>query len=260
MSNPDTAQERSFLLAVSAEKLAYRYNNAVSAALHNCTLRIGKGEFYGLLGPNGAGKTTLMSMLCGLLVPDRGRITILGMDLRREAVKVKQVIGLVPQETALYERLTAGENLCFFGRLHGMEKTYLRWRIRQCLEIAGLVEQENRLVNSFSGGMKRRLNLAAGILHEPQILLLDEPTAGVDAQSRNCIQEQLAGLNRQGVTILLTTHSMEDAARMCSRIGIIDGGRLLDQGTVQELTLRHDCPDLEHLFLHLTGRGLRDSR
>jgi len=259
MSRQKTSGAQPACPAVLAENLTHCYKNAVSPALQGCSLRVQHGEFYGLLGPNGAGKTTLMSVLCGLFAPDQGKMEILGMEPQQQEKNVKQCIGLVPQELALYERLTTRENLIFFGRLHGMEKKYLQQRVRACLEMAGLTEYELHVVASFSGGMKRRLNLAAGILHEPKILFLDEPTVGIDAQSRNLIYDQLSRLNREGMTIMYTTHYMEEARKLCSWIGIIDNGRLLDEGTVDQLTTGHDCPDLESLFLHLTGKQLRDS-
>ncbi len=245
--------------ALFANALVKQYKKTELPALDNFTLRVEKGEFYGLLGPNGAGKTTAISILSDLFPPDSGTIKIMGTDFNRQAGSIKKILGLVPQDIALYDNLTANENLRFFGKLCGLAGKQLQVRIEKSLEFAGLEEQAKRLVATYSGGMKRRLNLATGLLHEPQVLFLDEPTVGIDAQSRHMIHEQLLQLNRGGMTILYTTHYMEEAQELCSQIGILDGGRIIEQGTPGELLKRGDCSNLEELFLGLTGRQLRDN-
>ena len=245
--------------AISAEGLVHQYKNTPTPALNNCSLAVRQGEFYGLLGPNGAGKTTAISILSGLFAPDNGSVLIMGMELRQQPNTIKQTTGLVPQDIALYDKLTARENLVFFGKLYGLGGKQLQDRIAGCLEFAALSDHASRQVATFSGGMKRRLNLAAGLLNKPKILYLDEPTVGIDAQSRHLIHKQLADLNRSGTTILYTTHYMEEAQEICSRIGIIDSGHLVTQGTPEQLLEKSGSPNLEALFLHLTGKQLRDT-
>lgn len=253
------AEEQELNLAIMARSLVKRYKNAASPALDNFNLRVQKGEFFGLLGPNGAGKTTAISILSGLFPPDRGTVLIMGTELRRQPNKIKQISGLVPQDIALYDQLTVRENLVFFGKLYGLGGQKLQDRLARCLEIAALTEHAARPVATCSGGMKRRLNLAAGLLNDPQILFLDEPTAGIDAQSRHLIHEQLSECNRNGATILYTTHYMEEAQKLCSRVGIIDSGRLVKQGIPEELLAQSGSCNLEDLFLRLTGKQLRDT-
>ena len=245
--------------AIEACSLMKRYKGSEHQALNDFSLRVAKGEFFGLLGANGAGKTTAVSLFSGFLSPDSGTVSIMGMGFRRDANKIRQILGLVPQEIALYDQLTARENLLFFGRLYGFRGKKLQERIDQCLEFSRLTEQASRFVLSYSGGMKRRLNLATGLLHLPEILFLDEPTVGVDTQSRHLIHQQLVELNQKGTTILYTTHYMEEAQELCSRIGIIDAGKIIEQGTPNELLQQSDCRNLEDLFLQLTGKQLRDT-
>jgi ABC-2 type transport system ATP-binding protein len=245
--------------ALFAGSLVKQYKNTSVPALNHFDLQIKKGEFYGLLGANGAGKTTAISILSGFFPPDSGTLLVMEMDYRRQAKKIRQILGLVPQEIALYDNLTAQENLLFFGRLYGFGGKKLRDRVDQCLEFAKLTDQAKRLVSTYSGGMKRRLNLATGLLHIPQILFLDEPTVGVDTQSRHLIHKQLTELNREGTTILYTTHYIEEAQELCSRIGIIDEGKIIRQGTSYELLQQRGSRNLEDLFLKLTGKQLRDA-
>jgi len=245
--------------ALSARSLVKRYKNAAAPALNNFNLQIKRGEFFGLLGANGAGKTTAVSIFSGLFPPDSGTVLIMGNEFWHQPQKNKQILGLVPQDIALYDKLTARENLVFFGRLHGLGGKELTRRVAHCIEFARLTDKATRLVATFSGGMKRRLNLAAGLLNLPQILFLDEPTVGIDAQSRHLIHEQLVELNQKGTTILYTTHYMEEAQELCSRIGIIDNGRIVNQGTPEELLQQSGSRTLEDLFLDLTGKELRDA-
>lgn len=245
--------------ALVARSLVKRYKNSAGPALNDFSLLVGKGEFFGLLGANGAGKTTAVSVFSGFLSPDSGSVSVMGLDFSRGSNKIRQILGLVPQEIALYDQLTARENLNFFGRLYGFSGRKLQDRIDQCLDFARLTEQATRRVSTYSGGMKRRLNLATGLIHLPQILFLDEPTVGIDTQSRHLIHKQLTELNREGTTILYTTHYMEEAQELCSRIGIIDAGQIIEQGTPDALLGESGCRNLEDLFLHLTGKQLRDT-
>jgi len=204
-------------------------------ALDQVSLDIARGEFFGLLGPNGAGKSTLMSLVAGLRSPDAGALSLDGATLSAQSAATRRDLGLVPQHIALYPRLTAEQNLRIFGGLQGLGGVLLRSRINEALQAVGLDDRRRDQVQTFSGGMQRRLNLAAAILHRPKVLLCDEPTVGVDPQSRNAIFEYLERLNDDGLTIIYSTHYMEEAARLCSRIGIIDHGKLLALGTLDEL-------------------------
>ncbi len=196
---------------------------------------IHRGEIFGLLGPNGAGKTTTISMLTCLLLPTSGTVSIAGHDVVSKAKTVKGIIGLVPQDLAVYPQLSARDNLLFFGRIYGLKGQQLQQRVNDLLEMVGLYERANDLVNNFSGGMKRRVNIAAGLLHQPQVLFLDEPTVGVDPQSRNFIFDNIERLNQQGMTILYTTHYMEEAQRLCHRVAIIDQGQIIALDTPKAL-------------------------
>lgn len=204
-------------------------------ALDQVSLTIREGEFFGLLGPNGAGKSTLMNLLIGYKKPDAGSITIDGVAIHPEALAVRHRLGLVPQSLALYEELSAEQNLKIFGGFYQIPHAQLKDRIRLHLDAVQLDKRRHDKVKTFSGGMKRRLNIAASLLHDPPILLCDEPTVGVDPQSRNAIFDYLLELNTRGKTIVYTTHYMEEAERLCSRIGIIDHGKIIALGSVGEL-------------------------
>jgi ABC-2 type transport system ATP-binding protein len=200
---------------------------AETDAVRGLTFEISRGEFFGLLGPNGAGKTTTIGLLSGLIEATRGHISIDGFDLFSSPMDAKAKLGLVPQSFALYPTLCARDNLVFFGRIYGLKGKRLRERIARVLEIVELTDRANQTVATFSNGMKRRLNMAAGLLHEPEILILDEPTVGVDTQSRNAILEWLDSLNKSGVTVLYTTHYIEEAQRLCDRVAIMDQGKII---------------------------------
>jgi ABC-2 type transport system ATP-binding protein len=204
-------------------------------ALDEVSLDISAGEFFGLLGPNGAGKSTLMSLVAGLRSPDAGEISLNGVPLSSGSIEARRELGLVPQHIALYPNLTAEENLRIFGGLQGVRGTVLRTRISDALAAVLLHDRRGARVATFSGGMQRRLNLAAALLHRPKLLLCDEPTVGIDPQSRNAIFEYLEQLNREGLTIIYSTHYMEEATRLCSRIGIIDHGKVLALGSLDQL-------------------------
>jgi ABC-2 type transport system ATP-binding protein len=205
-------------------------------AVQGISFEIQRGEIFSLLGPNGAGKTTTISMLSCLLAPTQGDAWIDGHSVRSEPNKVKSVIGVVPQEIALYPDLTAGENLAFWGRMYGMGGSQLKQRIAAVLDIVGLSERAAEKVETYSGGMKRRINIAVGLLHQPKVLYMDEPTVGIDPQSRRRILDTVLELNKEGLTLLYTTHNMDEAAELSDRIGIIDHGKLIALGTQAELT------------------------
>lgn len=204
-------------------------------AVDGVSFRIAPGETYGLLGPNGAGKTTTISMVAGLLAADSGTVTVLGRPAGPRATEVKRHIGLVPQDLAIYPELSARENLVFFGRLQGMGGRALTARVAEVLEIVGLADRAGDPTKEYSGGMKRRLNIGIGLLHSPTLLILDEPTVGVDPQSRNAILESVEALSGEGMAVLYTTHYMEEAERLCDRIAIVDSGRIQAEGTRAEL-------------------------
>lgn len=205
-------------------------------AVQGISFDIQQGEIFSLLGPNGAGKTTTISMLSCLLSPTEGDALIDGHSVRTQANAVKQVIGVVPQEIALYPDLTARENLRFWGGMYNLSGARLKERVEETLEIAGLSDRANEKVETYSGGMKRRINIAVGLLHEPKVLFMDEPTVGIDPQSRRRILDTVLELNQRGLTVLYTTHYMEEAAELSRRIGIVDHGKLIALGTQDELT------------------------
>ena len=204
-------------------------------AVDGVGFHIAEGETYGLLGPNGAGKTTSISMISGLLERDAGDVTVDGSTLTTKSVKAKQGIGLVPQDLAIYPDLTARENLTFFAKLYSMSGGEMKTRVDEVLAIIGLSDRGDDRADEYSGGMKRRLNIGIGLLHRPRLLILDEPTVGVDPQSRNAILDSVEQLSTEGMAVLYTTHYMEEAERLCDRIGIIDHGKLMAEGTRREL-------------------------
>jgi ABC-2 type transport system ATP-binding protein len=205
-------------------------------AVEDLTLSIADGETYGLLGPNGAGKTTAISMVAGVLEPDGGDIAVAGEPAGVRIARTKRLVGYVPQEIAVYPDLTARENLRFFARLYGMSRAERRTRTEEVLATIGLQERAGERVSTYSGGMQRRLNIGIGLLHRPRLLILDEPTVGVDPQSRNAILASVEALSADGMAVLYTTHYMEEAQRLCDRIGVLDQGKLIAEGTVRELT------------------------
>lgn len=204
-------------------------------AVDDISLEVKEGEIFGLLGPNGAGKTTTISMIASLLRPDTGKITIDSLDLETDLKKIKKMMGVVPQEMAFYEELSAKENLIFWGKLQGVARKTLEERIQFYLEKTGLLGRENDPLKKYSGGMKRRINLIIGLIHQPKLLLLDEPTIGIDVQTRLNIYEIIKEASSQGTTILYTTHNLQEAEELCHRIGIMDQGKILAEGTLTEL-------------------------
>lgn len=235
----------------------YKGNN--EPAINSISLTIESGEIFGLLGPNGAGKTTTISILCGLFAPTAGNVSIDGLNIRSSLDRIKQIIGVVPQDVALYPTLTALENLRFFGNMFGIRGRELDDRIYQKLEIFGLEKVARKRISRYSGGMKRRVNLIAGMLHDPKILFLDEPTVGIDVQSRIVILDYLKQINKSGTTIIYTSHYMEEAENLCSRVAIIDRGVIISIGNPKQLVSEHpEYKNLENIFIHLTGKELRD--
>lgn len=244
---------------IEINQLSKKYKNAEEFSVINLNLKVEQGEIYGLLGPNGAGKTTLISMLTSLLKPTSGSFTINGLNFKENKNQLKQLIGIVPQEYALYPTLTAFENLQYFGSMYGIKGETLKNSINEHLEIMGLSKFANKKTATFSGGMKRRVNLIAGILHNPKVLFLDEPTVGVDVQSKNVIIEHLKLLNKQGTTIVYTSHHLNEAETFCSRVAIIDNGEIIIEGIPSRLIKdQANANNLEDVFLVKTGNALRD--
>lgn len=244
---------------IEIKSLYKKYKNAEDFSVNDISLNIAKDEIYGILGPNGAGKTTLISMLSGLIKPSSGSFTIDGLSPQKNSTKFKQSIGVVPQEYALYPTLTAKENLLYFGSLYGLSPKILKKTIDESLEIMGLSKFADKKVEQFSGGMKRRCNLLAGTLHNPKVLFLDEPTVGVDVQSKKVIIDYLKELNSKGTCIIYTSHHLSEAEEFCTKIAIIDGGKIHAVGTPKELIEKvSHAENLEDVFISLTGKELRD--
>jgi ABC-type multidrug transport system ATPase subunit len=241
--------------SIVIEHLSKKYEDVT--ALDDLTLQVIKGELFGLLGPNGAGKTTTINILCGLVKPTNGTATVYGYDAVKETTKVKDLIGVCTQETAIYPYLTGKENVEFFGNLHTMDKATLKERCNMLLTKMGLVEDARRRAGKYSGGMKRRLSLILALISDPKIAFLDEPTVAMDPQSRHAVWDFLKELKKEEKTIILTTHYMEEAEELCDRVGIIDHGRLIALGTPKELITKNKVNNLEELFLKLTGRTIR---
>ncbi len=244
---------------VQIEGLTKQYRGTLLPAISEITLSIPSGAIYGLLGPNGAGKSTMVMMMCGLMKPNAGSLSILGMDANTHGAEIRKRIGVAPQEIALFHSLTAYENLNYFGRMYGLKAKMIQSSIENYLEVFGLKDKAHKRVHTFSGGMKRRLNLIAALLHEPTLLILDEPTAGVDVQSRNMVVDFLQQLKLKGVTIIYSSHFLEEAERICTHLAILDEGKLIVEGMPGNVMEQHsDCKNLEALFLKLTGKNIRD--
>ncbi len=249
--------------ALSLQGVGKDYGARVAVAALD--LEVAPGELLGLLGPNGAGKTTTIAMACGVLAPSRGRISIAGIDLHASPRAAKVKLGYVPQELALYGELSAVQNLRYFGALYGLGGAALEDRIAWALDLVRLADRASDRVTEFSGGMQRRLNLAASLLHRPELLILDEPTAGVDPQSRAHLFETLRSLHAAGMAIVYTTHYLEEVELLCQRVAILDHGTLIAIGTPDDLARAHAgsvssrSARLETAFLALTGRALRDA-
>jgi ABC-2 type transport system ATP-binding protein len=244
-------------VAVKVEGLFFNYKKQ-APLFKGLNLVIEKGSRFGIFGPNGAGKTTLMNLISGLLPYSSGSIRISGKELRLHKKQINKIIGLVPQDFSFYEELSPGENMAFFGAWYGMNAAQIRQRTDELLNLMGLANVAQKPVRLFSGGMKRRVNLAIGVMNKPEILFLDEPTVGVDVQSRNAILEFLKQMNAEGTTLIYTSHQLNEAEDLCDTAALIDGGEILVNGPLSELLETHGHQDLEGLFLKLTGRAYRD--
>jgi ABC-2 type transport system ATP-binding protein len=242
-----------------ASDVSLLYKGSAEYSLDQLNITIRKNDIYGLLGPNGAGKTSLISILCGVFPPTSGKVDYYNEHGQRMSPpSVRQMIGFVPQEYAFYQELTPLQNLEYFGAMYGLSPRETLLRAQEILMILGLQKVARAPVASFSGGMKRRVNLAIGIIHQPAILILDEPTVGVDVQSRHAIIKHLKQLNSQGTTIVYTSHHLNEAEEICNRIALIDHGKVVAEDTLENLLEKHQKPDLASLFIELTGEAYRD--
>lgn len=227
-------KENLYMSIIEVENVTKRFDDKL--VTDNISLNIEEGEIFGLLGPNGAGKSTLINIIVGLIEKDKGSVSICGMDISKEPLKTKRLIGLVPQEIALFEGLNARDNLEYFGGLYGLRGKELKERINEALSIVALDKEDKKQVKKYSGGMKRRLNIAAALMHHPKVIIMDEPTVGVDPQSRNYIFEMIKKINKERkTTIIYTSHYMEEVEELCSRVFILDSGKEIALGTKEEL-------------------------
>lgn len=245
--------------AIEIRDLVKIYPGSDKAAVNHLSLIIPVGALFGILGPNGAGKSSTLNILCGLRHQTSGEIFIEGKSLSINHQEIRQIVGVVPQDIALYPSLTAYENLLLFGGIYGLPRKELDTRIDAHLHSFGLLSSKNKQIRHFSGGMKRRINLIAGILHNPRVLFLDEPTVGIDVQSKRVILETLSKLNQQQTTMVYTSHSMGEAEKICTHIALIDEGSIIEHGSPTELLHKHsECRNLEEVYLKLTGKNMRD--
>lgn len=245
--------------AVSIQDLSFKHTGQSAYCFSNLSLNIEPGERFGLFGPNGAGKTTLMNCMCGLLSYQNGSIRIFGHEVKNERKAINKLFGFVPQDFSFYQELSPLENLAFFGAWAGLDKQQVKKRAAALLEVLGLTDVRDKQVRKFSGGMKRRVNLAIGVIHEPRILFLDEPTVGVDVHTRQAIISYLKSLNEKGTTLVYTSHQLGEAEDLCNRIAMIDEGKILVHDTLNKLLTDHKEIGLERLFINLTGKSYRDS-
>ncbi|WP_346237365.1 ABC transporter ATP-binding protein [Niabella insulamsoli] len=243
--------------AINVEQLSFKYKHQASL-IDNLDLSIEAGERFGIFGPNGAGKTTLMSLLAGLLPYKKGSIKILGTEVEMNQNAVNKLIGLVPQDFSFYEDLSPEENMDFFGAWYGLDQRSTKIRTAELLQTMGLAQVADKPVKTFSGGMKRRVNLAIGVMHRPQVLFLDEPTVGVDVQSRNAIISFLKQINEEGTTLVYTSHQLAEAEDLCNSVALFDQGSIIAKDSLSNLLHQHQKEGLEGLFLELTGRAYRD--
>ncbi len=245
--------------AVSIHDLAFQYAGQSKACFQHLDLEVATGERFGLFGPNGAGKTTLMNCMTGLLSFHEGSIALLGNKVLPHHKTVNQLFGFVPQDFSFYQELSPVENLQFFGAWYGMKRNQIKQRTAELLEVLGLADVGKKQVQKFSGGMKRRVNLAIGVMHNPPILFLDEPTVGVDVQTRHAMIEYLKELNKKGTTLIYTSHQLKEAEDLCNMIALFDEGRIIAHGTLPQLLAANNEEHLEGLFIKLTGKAYRDS-
>lgn len=245
-------------LAVNIQNLGFHYPGNDGVTFSGLNLKVKKGERFGLFGPNGAGKTTLLSLMTGLLKADQGSIQLLGLDVSKHSNIVNQSFGFVPQDFSFYQELSPVENMEFFGAWAGLNKTQIKAKTDELLQILGLEDVRNKQVDKFSGGMKRRVNLAIGVIHNPQVLILDEPTVGVDVQTRHAIINYLMELNKNGTTLIYTSHQLSEAEGLCEEVALIDSGEIIAQDDLDKLLKEHSKDSLEGLFLELTGKEYRN--
>jgi len=243
--------------AIAIEKLTRSFGAIM--AVDGLDLAVGKGELFGLLGPNGAGKTTTIKVLCGLLDPTSGSVRVGGFEVQSESDRTRDLIGVCPQEMGVFPYLTGRENVELFGDLHTVPRDVLRRRVAELLEKVALTAEADRPAKTYSGGMQRRISLAMALVGEPAIAFLDEPTVGMDPQSRRAVWDFIKGLKDKGTTVILTTHYMEEAEYLCDRVGIMDKGRIIALGSPAELMKEHGAANLEDVFLKLTGSRIRGS-
>lgn len=243
---------------VHIDNLSKQYKGASTYSLDKVSLDIQQGDIYGILGPNGAGKTTLISILCGIMQPSSGSFSYNIHSRTLTGNSLKQHIGYVPQDYAFYEELTPTQNFRFFGAMYNLSKSEVKSQTEKLLDILGLKNVGNKKIEEFSGGMKRRINLAIGMLHQPSILFLDEPTAGVDVQSKRAILHFLKEENTKGTTIIYTSHNMKDAEEFCSSFALIDFGKILVSGPLDSLLKNENMDNLEEFFIYKTGKSYRD--
>jgi len=244
--------------AIKIQNLEFQYPRQEGICFKNFNLDVAAGERFGLFGPNGAGKTTLMNLMTGLLKYSAGSIRLLDHEINDHPKSINTIFGFVPQDFSFYPELTARENLAFYGAWYGLTAKQIKTRMDELLNVLGLASVADRIVKSFSGGMKRRVNLAIGVLHKPQVLFLDEPTVGVDVQTRHAIINYLKELNDSGTTLIYTSHQLEEAAELCNKIALIDNGRIIAYDSLDVLLEKHGHEGMEGLFLELTGKRFRD--
>ena len=245
-------------LAIDVENIGFRYPGNPEMSFSQLSLKVAKGVRFGLFGPNGAGKTTLISLMTGLLSADEGHIKLLGQEIGKQKSGVNKLFGFVPQDFSFYHELSPVENLEFFGAWSGLDKQTIKTRTDELLTILGLNDVRNKQVQKFSGGMKRRVNLAIGVIHDPAILFLDEPTVGVDVQTGHAIINYLLQLNKKGTTLVYTSHQLNEAEAICEQVALIDGGKIIAQDSLGALLKTHNHDNLEQMFLNLTGKEYRN--
>jgi len=245
--------------AVQINNLGFTYPRQPAPCFSNLNLEIQEGERFGLFGPNGAGKTTLMNCMTGLLSYQQGSIQLLGHEIAHHKKSINRLFGFVPQDLSFYQELSPAENLAFFGAWSGLQKTEIKNKTEELLDVLGLADVRNKKVQEFSGGMKRRVNLAIGVIHNPQILFLDEPTVGVDVHTRHAIVNYLKKLNGNGTTLIYTSHQLSEAEALCNKVALIDDGKIIAHDTLPQLLSDHKEDGLEGLFINLTGKSFRDS-
>jgi ABC-2 type transport system ATP-binding protein len=245
-------------LAVDIQNLGFHYPGNDGVTFSGLSLQVKKGERFGLFGPNGAGKTTLLSIMTGLIAAKEGSVHLLGQDIAKHNKKVNKLFGFVPQDFSFYQELSPVENLEFFGAWSGLNRQQITSKTDELLHILGLEDVRNKPVDKFSGGMKRRVNLAIGVMHNPAILILDEPTVGVDVQTRHAIINYLKELNKNGTTLIYTSHQLSEAEGLCEEVALIDDGKIVAQDDLAQLLKDHKQESLEGLFLELTGKEYRN--